>query len=201
MRISSLYFLILCLYMAVCRLGAEDARILEIRRIYNDIAERVKQEREDNVVGGSTHEITYKNIIPGTGYQHRSVSFFHDDEQDFEGLPGDIKQILRKVTVQYNISAVQFHAEYLYSKDGELLFHYFKEEGLQGGEKRFYLYRGELIKVTINPLAETEDERYRKYEATENFSASILEEVEAIRQRASCYGKLFHLLIEYQQID
>ena len=188
-------FHIFCLFSVT----AEDQRILAIQRIYNEIRERETLEAGGEVVGGNTHSVTYKNIMPGTGYQNRIVAFFHDDDQDQH--PGDIKQHLRKVTVDYNISAVRFHAEYLFSREGELLFHYMKDEGFTGGERRFYFYKGRLIRVKINPMTESDGGPFARYEASQSFSKTALELAEDIEEKAISHRKFFRLLLQFQHIE
>ncbi len=166
--------------------SAEDQRILEIRRIYNEIAEKIKLEAGEESVGGNTHSAIYQNIMPGTGYQNREIAFFHEDEQDPKGHPGDLVQILRKVTVDYNIAAVRFHSEYLFSREGRLLFHYTKQEGPSADERRFYFYDGELIRAKIDPPSS---------------APPALETAAEIKERAESYKELFRCLLQYQFIE
>ena len=166
--------------------SAEDQRILEIRRIYNEIAEKIKLEAGGESAGGNTHSAIYQNIMPGTGYQNREIVFFHEDEQDLKGHPGDLVQTLRKVTVDYNIAAVRFHSEYLFSREGHLLFHYTKQEGPSADERRFYFYDGELIRAKIDPPSTT---------------PPALETAAEIKQRAESYKEFFRCLLRYQFIE
>jgi hypothetical protein len=180
---------------------AEDQRILEIRRVYGEIAEKIRLEKENEPVGGNTHLVSYKNIMPGTGYQNRSVAFFHDDDRDPAGHPADIIQTLRRVTVDYNISAIRFHVEYLFDREGLLLFHYLKDESPSGGERRFYFNGGQLIRAKVNPVVGRGNGSFARYEASESFSEVILETAEEIKKRADLYKNFFSQLIQNQHID
>ena len=193
---KSFFCVVLAIFLLFFQLSAaaEDQRILEIRHIYNEITER-------ETLGENIHSVTYKNIMPGTGYQNRIVAFFHDDDRNLEGQPGDIRQNLRKVTVDYNISAVLFHAEYLFSKEGELLFHYMKDEGFTGGERRFYFYNGELIRVKVSPMTESDSGPFARYEASQSFSKTALELADVIKEKAITHREFFRRLLQFQHID
>jgi hypothetical protein len=181
-----LFGLIIYHVFSLISASAEDQRILEIRRIYNDISAIIKREAAGESVGANTHTVIYQNIMPGTGYQNRKIGFFHEDEQDLKGHPGDLIQILRKITVDYNISAVRFHSEYLFGREGQLLFYYTKQEGPSAEERRFYFYNGELIRTKIDPPSS---------------APSDLETAAEIRERAERYRELFGFLLEYQLLE
>lgn len=104
-------------------------------------------------------------------------------------------------SVTYNISAVRFHAEYLFSTEGELLFHYMKDEGFTGGERRFYFYKGQLIRVKINPTIESDSGPLARYQASQSFSKRALELAEEIKKKAISHREFFRLLLQFQHIE
>jgi len=181
--------------------AAEDPRILEIRRQYNAVSELAGREDEHSGDGALTHTLSYRNIMPGTGYRNRVVSYFHEDTPHPEGRVGELGQSLRKVTLEDNISAVRFHREYLYSPEGDLLFCFLREEGFPGGEKRFYFYGGELIRVVIEPLGNGADERFAPFQGDGSFPPRIVEEAAAVARAAEEHHGVFRFLVKHQFID
>jgi len=181
--------------------GAENPRILEIRNEYNAVAALEARESENSGDGAYTHRVSYRNVMPGTGYRNRVVSYFHQDTPNPDGRAGELLQILRKVTVEDNVSAVRFRSEYLFDAEGSLLFYFQREEGFPGGEERFYFSGGELIRVVMEPLGKTDDPRYMKFRGDEDFPLRFTAAAYEIKRQAAAHLEMFRLLLEHQFID
>ncbi len=177
-----------------------EAKVQEIRNRYNAISEKIEQEELLH------HEISFKTLVPGIGFQFTTIRFYYEFLQDDE-TGETLESPLIKITLDYMIAAsVSFYIEYLFNDAEELIFHYLKAEGLECGEKRFYFDQEKLIKIKISSLGEecVESEAgyiYEDYERTKDFSVEDYVKAKKIVKKAQSYSEFFDEMEKIEQSD
>lgn len=197
-RIQKIIFLV-SLIVPVSLLSSE-ADIKEIRERYNVVSKDI--EREDLL----HHEIAFRTLVPGIGFQHTTMRFYYEFLQD--GETGEILESpLIKLTLDYMIAAsVSFYVEYLFDEQEEVIFYYLRAEGYECGEKRFYFNGEKLIKMKINALGEEYIESdagyiYEAYEKTGDFGPEDHAKAQEIVKRAREYVAFFDEMQRMEQLD
>lgn len=196
---------ILCLVVLVPLMGAfplsgSESKIKEIRNRYHAINEKMEQEELLH------HEIAFKTLVPGIGFQFTTVRFYYEFLQDDE-TGETLESPLIKVTLDYMIAAsVSIYIEYVFNDAEELIFHYLKAEGMECGEKRFYFDQEKLIKVKVNSLGEECIESgagyiYEDYERTKDFSIEDYAKAKKIVKKARGYTEFFDEMQMIEQSD
>lgn len=100
--------------------------------------------------------------LPGTGLHEENVRMYfgeqeQDDEENYNPYP---PHYLSFLTTKYNYAAREFYEEYLYNKNGQLIFIYARTPDIDFGkvhELRLY-YNGErLLRLNVKATAEGMD--------------------------------------------
>jgi hypothetical protein len=186
--------------MGIMPVHGSEAKIKEIRDRYNAISENIEQEELLH------HEIAFKTLVPGIGFQVTHMRFYYEFLQD--GETGEILESpLIKVTLDYMIAAsVSMYIEYVFNEAEELIFYYLKAGGSECGEKRFYFDKEKLIKVKISSLGEECIESgagyiYEDYERTTDFGIEDYARAKKIVKKAKAYTAFFDEMGKIEQSD
>lgn len=137
--------------MVVSYIHAQDVNT--IRKAYSEVKNNIAMQHEINEMKNNC-KITLVHNVPGIGTQEVTYSlYFSAVENDADGNPMLPK--LRYAQCSFNVAARKMYEEYLYSKDGSLMFVYYKYDDIDSDagfiEKRIYMNRdGSFIKVKIN---------------------------------------------------
>lgn len=167
-------------------------KIEMIKKLYYEI-------NQDNYL---SHDITIKTILPAVGEKTKTLRLFYSAEQtDPETDPYEMEYTLYKAEIKYNISASSFLSfEYLFNKNGELIFHFDKEEGIYDNhEKRYYYDKGKLIMCKIK--IDNEDGSKRDYTNKQAFTQVDLKEADNGTSKAANYLSFFKQVVLLDMID
>ncbi len=192
--------ILVALFIFPLSLPGSEAAIKEIRERYNAVSEDI--EHEDLL----HHEIAFRTLVPGIGFQHTTMRFYYEFLQD--GETGEILESpLIKLTFDYMIAAsVHLYGEYLFDEGEHVIFYYHRAEGYECGEERVYFEEEKLIKVKTNPLGEECIESdagyiYPAYEKAEDFSAEDHAKAKKIVKKAHTYVSFFDEMQAIEQLD
>lgn len=194
-----LCFTTFVLLVVMSTLGGSPAKIKEIRERYNAVSELIEHEEL------LCHEIVFKTLVPGIGYQFTNTRFYYEFLQN--GETGEILESpLIKITMDYSIAAsVHFYIEYLFDESENVVFYFLKAQGAECGEQRFYFDEGKLIKVKCNPLDECDESEagyiYKEYERTADFSIEDHARAKKLINKAREYVAFFDEMGKIEGLD
>ena len=179
---------------------SQDSRIEEIRERSTFISESI--ENDELLI----HMMNLRTLVPGIGFQNTNILFYYEFLQDDE-TNEVLEPPLVKITIDYMIAAsVGIYIEYLFDAKEKLIFHYYRAEGYECGERRYYFDKEKLIKIKSNPLEEECVDsdltiEYEYYERSGNFSNNDLKEADRIVKKAHGYKEMFDHIVEIEQLD
>jgi hypothetical protein len=190
---------LLFVLLTVLPVFGSEAKIKEIRERYRTVSEKIDHEEL------LRHEIIFKTLVPGIGFQVTTMHFYYEFLQD--GETGEILQSpLIKVTLDYSIAAsVSFYIEYLFDETEEVTFYYLRAEGAECGEERFYFDNEKLVKVKISPLEDCMENGagylYEEYERSGGFSTEDHAKAKKIVRKAQEHTQFFDEMGRIEQLE
>lgn len=198
---KAIFCLTLLVLLAVTNtLGGSPAKVKEIRERYNAVSELIEHEEL------LCHEIAFKTLVPGIGFQFTNMRFYYEFLQN--GETGEILESpLVKVTLDYMIAAsVSIYIEYVFNEAEGVVFYYLRAEGAECGEKRFYFDKEKLVKIKINSLGDKciESEAgyiYENYERSKDFNTEDYSKAKQIVKKAKAYSSFFDEMENIEKSD
>lgn len=143
---------------------------------------------------GRFHEAQLNTVLPAVGAQTKQLRFIHRSQlTDPEREPYAMSHELVKVVESYFVAAsTEIRNEYLYNGRGELVFHFSREEGVDGYRAlRIYFDAGAPYRV----LLDTGDPDAPERKTFTTPSAAHKKSASAASKRAKRYAAAFKALV------
>ena len=140
--------------------------VADIRKHYAEAKERVAENEklmnaEEEYPTPDYRQYNYVTLLPGSGrHEERLMVYEKSEENDYGEC---VRKWIDFATYKYNYGSRDFYEEFLYDENEEVEFVYAANPDMQdflGGEFRFYLKDGKLVKV----LVKLRDEQTNKME-------------------------------------
>ncbi len=189
-KLAVLLVILICVFSTISH--AEDYHIKNIRKLYNHL-----KKTESNF---QKHVVTLNVVYPAIGLQKTKITFIHSSKQvNPQRDPYQMKFILKKVIVAYNISAhATFYMEYLYDQSQSPCFFYTKQKGIESGEKRLYFHKNRLI--TIIRKHKTAKSHLLSYTSGMRFKLSDIKYSKVILKKMFRYRDMFKELVKMEKL-
>jgi hypothetical protein len=187
-------FLSFLIIIFAINLQAQEETLKKIRERYAQV--------NDEDAGYRTHYLELNTMQAAIGLQTTKVAFRYSAYQsDPEEYPDKLDYTLAKISVDYNISdGMEYHTEYLFDENQNLIFYYRKAEGQwENYQYRYYFNKGKLIKVIIKSI----NEMGLKIDYTniKDFKEKDIKYAHECFANADEYLSFFNQMINIEQID
>ncbi len=157
-----------------------DKQIENIRKTYTEVSQKIESTEKDEE-SGRTSELAVNELVinklnkswSAVG-NYRVVFKFYYQNKDEEPYPTQ----LLKVTKKSEISARNYYEEYLYDKEGNLIFYFEKsEDGEFPEERRIYFNKQKPIRII-----EDKAKREKLTKADKSTAEKVLKKNQSIKQ-------------------
>lgn len=144
--------------------------IADIRKHYAEAQERVAQNEklmnaEEEYPTPNYRQYNYVTLLPGSGrHEERLMMYEKSEENDYGEC---VRKWIDFAIYKYNYGSRAFYEEFLYDENEEVEFVYAVNPDMQdflGGEFRFYLKDGKLVKVLVKLRDNQTDNMEVQYE-------------------------------------
>ena len=164
-----------------------------IDQYYADMQEHVARMQEEGNWPMEYYHLRLKQNLCGSGQHCEDIAMYYTESEETDC--GDtIKRILTFAKVDYNFAAREFHEEFLFDIDGNLIYIHAINPDIKFGENydfRLYFNKGRLIQATIRRQPDegtSSSEIYQGKLLPEEYTETYLNYITA----AAKYQKLFH---------
>lgn len=179
--------IILTIVLASCLQAAlAQNTIASIRKAYQEQKEVIAMMSDDFPSEGIPPEYFHLRVLqnlPGTGGHFENVHFYygeeeHDQDEDYNPYPD---HYLTFVSSKYNFAAREFYEEYLYDKNGQVMFIYARNPDVDFPkihELRLYFDGERLLRLNVKE-AETvsfDDEHIKAADFKEVYTGTTIPE-------------------------
>lgn len=126
---------VLSMVLCLCALGsvqAQNAQVANIRKMYAEAKQRMADKKKAEVPPDET-VVTSNYMAPGAGPIKDVTHYYYSGEFD-ENL-GNVYYTPYFMTRSYNVGVRNYYEEFLYDKEGSLVFYFCKS---QNDETRYY---------------------------------------------------------------
>jgi len=172
--------------------AAQETAIKKIKELYYQV-------NEDNY---QSHTVKLNTMRAAIGLQTTKIVFYYYSWQSNpEESPFELDYGLMKIETSYNIAvSMEYSNEYLFDKNGNLVFYLRKAEGeWENSSIRYYLDKNKLIKVISKGT--DEDGENLDHVSTKNFKQDDINSVKLCLLNANRYTDFFKEMTEIELLE